>query len=697
MKLIYSRRVMEIVDILSHQTDYMAVSEIAKQLNISKRTIFREMEDVERLTKELGMVLHKKTRLGLKLEASEQQKIKINALLNQTAEDHLSQEERQHMLIIELLKSREPRKFYYFAAQLGVSEATISYDMDKIEPWFASREIKLVRKPGFGVYLEGQERQFRKAIVDFLYQNYEHQDLIALLDSSDIQSDLVETVIDKEILINVSVLLKNYEHYLANRLTDGSYVGLMIHLAIAVQRIKRGESIFMNAEILSGLKKDAQFEIARTIGDRVEETFGIKFPEDELGYITMHLKGSKLRTGAIIDQNDLILTNFEITRLASQMINAFKHLSGYDFNEDEKLLIGLVSHLKPAVTRMKLSLDIRNPLLDKIKEMYPEIYTMSEKTASIMRDAYKVIVPDEEIGYLAMHFGAAIERYRKAQHQEQKLRTGIVCSSGIGTSSLLYSRVSKLFTNLELVGQFSKEDVLLGKLEALGIDLLISTIFLEQSNFPCIKVNPLLLDEDVEKIIQVTNILKGHVKSFNEIPEKDQSDKVRDLHDMTEAILNIEQSFSLETQIKIKNISELLRKIANCMARDSKHKKVLLRQLVAREKLGSTVIHGEGIVLIHTKTEAVDTSKFSIWRFVNPIQTNQNEPLNLAVIMCMPIDVSKVQLALISQVSKALIEDDAFLLTLKEGTETQIEIKLKGILHNWLNRHLQGGAGYDQS
>ncbi|MBF4695284.1 BglG family transcription antiterminator [Fusibacter ferrireducens] len=695
--MIYSRRVVEIVDILSHQTDYMAVSEIAEQLNISKRTIFREMEDVERLTKAFGMILHKKTRLGLKLEASEQQKLKLNALLNQTTDDHFSQEERQRMLIIELLKSREPRKFYYFATQLGVSEATISYDMDKIESWFASREIKLIRKPGFGVYLEGNEGQFRKAIVDFLYQNYEHQDLIALLDSSNMQSELVETVIDQDILINVGVILKSYEHYLANRLTDGSYVGLMIHLAIAIQRIKRGESIFMNAEILEGLKKDAQFEIAKSIGDGVEETFGIKFPEDELGYITMHLKGSKLRTGAIIDQNDLILTNFEITRLASQMINEFKNLSGYDFNEDEKLLIGLVSHLKPAVTRMKLKLDIRNPLLDKIKEMYPEIYTMSEKTASMMSDQYEVTVPDEEIGYLAMHFGAAIERYRKTQHQDQKLRTGIVCSSGIGTSSLLYSRVSKLFANLELVGQFSKEDILLGKLASQEIDLLISTIHLDQLSYPCIKVNPLLPDEDVEKIIQVTNILKRQVKPFTETPLKIQSDRIKDLHGMTEAILNIEQNFSLETQIKIKNITELLKKIADVMTSDSKHKKILLKQLVEREKLGSTVIHGEGIILIHTKTEAVDTLKFSIWRFLNPIHTSRNEALHLAVIMCMPIGASKIQLALMSQVSKALIEEDAFLLAIKEGTEAQIEQRLKRILHKWLNRHLQGGADYDRS
>jgi mannitol operon transcriptional antiterminator len=70
---------------------------------------------------------------------------------------------------------------------LDVSEATISNDMDKVEPWFAVRGIELVRKPGFGVYLEGTEKQLRKAIVDFLYQNYEHQDLLTLFNTGQSQ------------------------------------------------------------------------------------------------------------------------------------------------------------------------------------------------------------------------------------------------------------------------------------------------------------------------------------------------------------------------------------------------------------------------------------------------------------------------------------------------------------------------------
>ncbi len=691
----YSRRVVEIVEILLGKVEYTAVSEIAEALGISKRTVFREMDEVEALVTGLGMTLEKKTRLGVKLEATDRQILKFKALQSETEQEHFSQDERHKILIIELLKSREPRKFYYFSTLLGVSEATISYDMDKIEPWFGSRGIELVRKPGYGVYLEGVESQFRKAMVDFLYQNYEHQDLVAMLDSSETQTDLVETVIDKAILIKISQLLKGYEQYLENRLTDGSFMGLMIHLAIAIQRIQRGESIFMGAEILESLRQDSQFEIARNIGNRVEETFDVKFPEDELGYITMHLKGSKLKTGAIVDQNDLIITNFEITRLASNMIHEFKKLSGYDFSEDEKLLIGLVSHLRPAITRMKLNLDIRNPLLDKIKEMYPEIYRMSENVSGLIQKQFEISVPDEEIGYLAMHFGASIERYRKLQHQDKKIRTGIVCSSGIGTSSLLYSRVSKHFASLELIGQFSKEDIMLGKVDTYGLELLISTIQIDQSNYPCIKVNPLLLEEDVDKIQQAINILKRQVTPYKESSVEIETEKIEHIHEMTEAILAVEKTFELFEEISVKNVDALIKKAADSIGRESKFRKMLYRQLVERERLGSTVIHGEGVILIHAKTAAVETLQFSVWRLKRAVLSQKGESVTLAVTMYTPVEASRIQLEMMSQISKALIEEPLFLKALRSGTRAEVETMLKRRLHGWLNRQMQGGKPHD--
>lgn len=691
----YSKRIWDIIDILLNHDGFMSVSDIAADMKISKRTIFRDMDEVEALVSEHGLKLHKKTKLGLRIEATPEQIAAFKHFSNKHKGTHYSQEDRLNQIIIELLKSREPRKFYFFSNLLGVSEATISYDMDKVEPWFQDRGIKLVRKPGYGVFLSGKEADFRKAIVDFLYQNYDHQDLIDLIDNS---ANFVDTVMDREISMKVSRILGQYEDYLANRLTDQSYMGLMIHLSIAVQRILRGESIIMNEEILRELKLDAQFEIARDIGTDVEKVFGIRFPEDELGYITMHLKGSKLKTGSLIENQDLIISNFELSRLASNMIQKFRELSGYDFREDEKLLIGLVSHLRPALTRIKLSLDIRNPLLGKIVEMYPEIYEMATVASELVTKQFHMKVPAEEIGYIAMHFGAAIERFIKLQSIEKRIRTGVVCSSGIGTSSLLYSRLLKLIPRLELIGQFSKEDVLLGRIAAHDLELLITTINLDKCDMPNIQVNPLLMPEDIERIKQVVSILSSNVrpyKNIEEVSNKDQTDAIKRIHEITETVLNLEARFKLYDDFKATRVSDLIKLVSEEMTDDNKHKKMLQVELRDRERLGSTVLQGEGILLLHAKSAAITNISFTIWRFKSPIYHNlerTTETIHAAVVMLIPLDVTEIQIDIMSQLSKAIVEEDTFIDKIKRASESELKQFIKSILHNWLSKNMKTGG-----
>lgn len=691
----YTKRVVDIIDILLTQKNYVSVSEIAELMKISKRTIFRDMDDVEALIEEQGLKLLKKNKLGIRIEASAEQIASYKKFTQKYKGVYFTQEERLKQIIIELLKSREPRKFYYFSNLLSVSEATISYDMDKVEPWFTEHAIKLVRKPGYGVFLSGKEGDFRKAIVDFLYQNFDHQDLISLLDNS---VEFVDSVMDREISMKVSRILGQYEDYLVNRLTDQSYMGLMIHLSIAVQRILRGESIVMSSEILGELKLDAQFEIAKDIGSDIEKVFNIRFPEDELGYITMHLKGSKLKTGALVDQQDMIISNFELSRLSSTMIQKFKELSGYDLREDEKLLIGLVSHLRPAITRMKLSLDIRNPLLDKIIEMYPEIYSMSTTACELITHQFGLKIPEEEIGYVAMHFGAAIERFVKLQSIEKRVRTGVVCSSGVGTSSLLYSRLSKLFPRLELIGQFSKEDVMSDKIANSQIELLITTINLDKCSLPSILVNPLLMPEDIERIKQVTGILSSTIKPFvSKTAEESlgQTHQIKQIHAMTEAVLTVEESFRLYENVKTGNINSLIKIVSETLSSDYKAKKGLYTVLKERERMGSTVLHGEGIILLHAKASCIETLSFTVWRLQSSVYYNaqrNTESISAAIVMLIPNAVTEIQVEMMSQLSKALVEEDTFIEQIMQGTQSDLGQFIKTILHKWLTKQLKNGG-----
>lgn len=704
----YSTRAIEIIEILFKQTEYMTVINIADQMKISKRTIFREMETVEDILKKSGIEISKKTRVGIKINATPEQMKQFRASAQHQVGQVYSQEARLNLLMIELLKSREPKKLFYFADLLKVSEATISNDMDKIEDWFEHRKLELIRKPGYGVYVVGNEKSFRKAIVDFLYQTYEHEDLVHLIqnnffqtrnEADEAQPSQMLGLIDKDILLKVSLILKAYESLLEKRLAEGAYMGLMIHLAIAIQRVQRGESIFMNSAVLESLRQDEHFKTAEMIAVSIAQTFEITVPDDEIGYITMHLKGSKLKTSAMVEQHDFIISNFELSRTTAKMIKVFKELSGYDFRDDEKLLIGMASHLRPALTRMKMGLDIRNPLLEKIKEMYPEIYAMSQQTASLLVTRYDIEVPEEEVGFLAMHFGAAIERYRKSQQTDIIARVGVVCSSGIGTSSLLASRLTKMIAKIELVGQFSKEEVMMGALKSYDIDCLISTIPLENTEYPTIIVNPLLTESDIEKIKQVLALLSQELKPFNGEPAYSAAsgDRLKKINALSSGILDLIEHFRLEKVEGIENTPQLIDWISTQFTESGTDASILSDQLRERENLGSTFLRNEGVKLLHTKTETVKHLTFAIIRletsplyeWVTSAAGKQVEPIDICLLMLLPKETSKHHLEIMSYLSKSIIEDTNFVAALKTDSEAVLRACIHEKLNIWFENQIR--------
>lgn len=93
--------------------------------------------------------------------------------------------ERQNIVLSHLLKSQEPIKLLTLAKLLNVTEATISNDLDKLETWIKKMNMNLVRKPGLGIYLEGLEKDIRKAIISHIYKNLHEKNILNVLNKQE--------------------------------------------------------------------------------------------------------------------------------------------------------------------------------------------------------------------------------------------------------------------------------------------------------------------------------------------------------------------------------------------------------------------------------------------------------------------------------------------------------------------------------
>ena len=147
----------------------------------------------------------------------------------------------------------------------------------------------------------------------------------------------------------------------------------------------------------------------------------------------MHLQGAKLRQN---EGNLLEASNLQTVMQAKKLIQCVEDITGDDLMNNAPLLEGLVTHLKPAIYRIQQNMGITNPLLQSIRKDYEDLF-------QIVKDAVGKVfpelqIPDEEIGYLVMHFGSVLLGLKG----EKNLKAYIVCSSGIGTSKMLVNATS---------------------------------------------------------------------------------------------------------------------------------------------------------------------------------------------------------------------------------------------------------------
>jgi len=712
VELLITSRIKQILEIICDASDPITIKNIAKRLGVSSRTILREMPTIEKWLKINDFQLIKKPRVGIKLVAALEDKKRLKSLLdNESVEKIFTPEERQSLIIGELLQKKGSTKLFYFSTIFKVSEGTISHDLDKVEDWIKSYDLTLVRKPGLGVYIKGKEKAFRKAMINLLYENLNGKQISNIirenLTASSKNQESIEintknrlmNLIDKEMIKTIERIIHEAEEDLEYKLTDSSYAGLIVHLALAIQRIKNNEKIVMNEDFLTELVESEEYAIAEKIACQISKSLDIDIPNDEIGYITMHLKGSKMRNGAYKNDShgfdEFIIGNFELTKLVNQMIKIAEVESGYSLKDNENLLVGLVSHLRPTINRLKMNLDIRNPLLLKIKEMYPEIFKISKKCAEVINERFNVEMPEAEIGFIAMHIGSAIEKKRQQGDEIKRVYNVVVaCTSGIGTSKLLATRLKKEFSNIRIVDTISTIQIKEQWIKENEVDLIISTVYVNEASVPIVDVNPLLLDNDIEKIQDTLDQLKVQRVSKLDISSKkdfDLKERANALMAYGGAVIEILDNFFLKEDFYADNLHELIRGVSKLVGKDEENADIIEEDLIAREKHGSTILSGKEIILLHCRTKGVKTLKFGVVRLNNESSvygfdnSGYEEKIMTSLVMMTPPDTNKRHLEVISEISRNLIDEPDFVDILVKGKKMEIYDQVNSILNRYLD------------
>lgn len=126
----------------------VTVKDLAEILEVSERTIHRDLKKIEHTLANYHLKLIKKMGLGLRIEGKSKDKEQLQSIITGEATTDFTPEERRAIILTMLLEKREPIKLFTLAHELGVTSATVSSDLKHLEDELQSFDLIVVRKKG---------------------------------------------------------------------------------------------------------------------------------------------------------------------------------------------------------------------------------------------------------------------------------------------------------------------------------------------------------------------------------------------------------------------------------------------------------------------------------------------------------------------------------------------------------------------
>lgn len=422
-------------------------------------------------------------------------------------------------------------------------------------------------------------------------------------------------------------------------------------------------------------------------------------PEPEVGYVTLHLRGTKLRQDDALEQY-FATSDLEVASRVRSLVRYVEEKTGIVLAGDGSLYTGLLAHLERAMYRVREGMRIYNPLLDDVKRDYPALFALVDEA---MRKVFlEEEVPEEEVGFVAMHFGAALDR-GQGDFPRSVL---VICSSGIATSKVLASRLEAAFPRIRQVRNASLYE--LPDIDPEGFDLVVSTVVLPLPDDAYVQVRPFVSEDEIEEIrshLLEKNLTRRAPPNMPDGPAGRAASESLEVfgggqerfHQMVEAtqvVADLMDDFFLTRHAAHGSEAEAVRLM--CLSLEERGLAAdagsLGRELTGRVERGGIGVPGTALALFHARDGGVPRPSFSVHELDEPLimegMDGEGMRVRRTLLMVAPLDMSAVALETVSEISAAMVERPVARETFERGYEEDISTVLQGIFSQYLQDRL---------
>lgn len=258
-------------------------------------------------------------------------------------------------------------------------------------------------------------------------------------------------------------------------------------------------------------------------------------------------------------KNDTFYKWINEEAVVEKIIEKVSEMINLDLKEDRILITGLVDNLKSSIYRINNDIQI-------INSVFKDLILNRDKNIAIVKKAieetekeFKINFTEYEIASMAYQIKSSIKRTKRKNIKKVLL----ICGLGYGSSKILEESLKENYELdiVDIIPYYLADDLIPGYKE---VDFILSTIEIHRQfevsyGIPIIKINPIMQDEDFERLAEYgieKNRTSVSLKKLVSIIESNA-----EINDKQKLIENLKDEFEDKIVNDIQKTGHTLRKL----------------------------------------------------------------------------------------------------------------------------------------
>lgn len=439
-------RALSIIKILLNSVEPVSSLALSQEIGCSTKTIQNEIKEVNKELKNCEIVSIRG--IGYKIEGNlDDIDIKNSDLYDYDRVEYIIKK------IINISSTdKDTIKLEDLADSMYVSLSTVKNDLKEVKKILNEYNLKISSKHKQGICIEASEEDIIKFII-----NYSNKVDNSLSIKDFLNNNIIENLFSiKKILLDTL----SYENMI---LTDNEFKNIVNYISIYLSRNNT----------------------------------------NQIDFIKEYIKKYKSKKEKPISEDEQLL----IRKAIKEFCRDLNIATSINLSHDKVFEECLFNHISNLYKRADLGINQYEITAGEIKLKYPFAFELGKIAKKTIEKNLNMEISEDEVENIALHIGGALERIDK-RDEKKVYKTIIVCTSGVGTSMLIKSKLENIFKGkLEIIKVIPS--YLIDYVNVLDIDFVISTVEVNLENVNVIKVSPMLTDKEIkliEKYIETENV-----------------------------------------------------------------------------------------------------------------------------------------------------------------------------------------------